>query len=476
MSFYSYLVPDTQTVAEQPHYYQYFTERHLQAMWLEQKYFKDLTTATGEFIEVLSPGIWNAEAGPDFLKAHIRIGFKEYRGSIELHLSDEGWEQHGHHTDIRYDDVILHISLWQPKQIKPLFTKKGVPLLRSYIEPSLTIPIERILRLIDLDLYPYKQFIGSGKCSQTLFRSLPREEIVTLLKSAAEWRLEQKKAYLAMREPTPSLQFACGIAMALGYKHNAEALLELFSWLYRVRPHSWIETLAFALRACGFFEEKYKDKWKDSPLYQQLASISLPVDMPQIKLKLNQIRPLNHPIRRLVYLAYLVSDISIDTLLQRLLHYWSSKWTSCHDRKSFKKLFEDLQDLLPVYVDPYWNKHFLFETNTTDTFLPLMGQDLKKEILVNAFLPMLHSNIAKYGDSQEKDAFTLFYMAISAAQTGKTKYLIHRFFGETSKGSILKQAMSQQGAYQLHHDFCINFEASCEGCPFVDRYKAHCNA
>src|ERR1700733_3251385 len=78
-------------LAETQYPYLHITERHLQVMWLEQKYFRGLATPEGFPIEVISPGIWNSEAGPDFLKAHLRIGPDEVKGDVELHLSDEGW-------------------------------------------------------------------------------------------------------------------------------------------------------------------------------------------------------------------------------------------------------------------------------------------------------------------------------------------------------------------------------------------------
>src|ERR1700761_5455772 len=71
-------------IAENVVPYPFLRERHLQAMWLEQKYFKNLTTTEGEAIIVLSPGIWNSEGGPDFLKAHLKIGHREIRGDVEL--------------------------------------------------------------------------------------------------------------------------------------------------------------------------------------------------------------------------------------------------------------------------------------------------------------------------------------------------------------------------------------------------------
>jgi hypothetical protein len=51
--------------------YHCLTERHIQVMWLEQKYFSQLRTEEGDLIEVISPGIWNGEGGPDFKRRRL---------------------------------------------------------------------------------------------------------------------------------------------------------------------------------------------------------------------------------------------------------------------------------------------------------------------------------------------------------------------------------------------------------------------
>ena len=148
-------------IAETQNAYHVFTERHLQAMWLEQKYFRSLATSQGIPIQVLSPGIWNSESGPDFLKAHLRIGSEEFRGDVELHLSDDSWYHHQHHLDKRYNQVILHVGFWKSGKGNPILTSEGKTVLCTHLKDLLTIPEARIVKLIDLDLYPYKHFVGS---------------------------------------------------------------------------------------------------------------------------------------------------------------------------------------------------------------------------------------------------------------------------------------------------------------------------
>ncbi len=125
------------------------------------------------------------------MKAHLRISGKNYFGDIELHLEDSSWYHHHHSNDSRYDNVVLHISLWQPSNPLRLLTSCQEELIRTYLEPALTVPLKRLVQLIDLDLYPYKKFVGSGRCAQTLFKSLSQEKLDTLFTSAGFWRLAQ---------------------------------------------------------------------------------------------------------------------------------------------------------------------------------------------------------------------------------------------------------------------------------------------
>lgn len=464
-----------QMVAETAYEYQWMTERHLHAIWLEQKYFKNLMTAAGQRIEVLSPGIWNLEAGPDFLKAHLRIGAQEIRGDIEIHLSDENWAEHGHHTDERYDGVILHLSLWKPKKEISIRTKSERAIVQTYLEDAFTIPPSRIVQLIDLDLYPYKKFVGSGKCAHSLFRHLSKRKTVQLFGEAAEWRLRQKKKYLEGRTKYPALQFAAGIAMALGYKRNTDAFLDLFLCLYALGENNEDRLLALSLQACGFFSEFYIKKWGDSPKFNHLYGLAMSHALSithKTTLVLHQIRPLNHPIRRLAVMAKLFSDRSIPFLYQKMLAFWEQRWRKKTFRYRLGEFLQQCREMLPSYEDPYWNSHYIFEKESKNEHIPMIGEGLKNEILVNTFFPLLWDHIQKKkGNFAEARAFFHMYHFIPASNTGKTRYLTHRFFGDSAKGEVFDTAFMEQGAYQLHKDFCLHFEASCEGCPFVERYQ-----
>src|SRR5262249_15201930 len=85
----------------------------LQFIWPHQ-YFNhhELTTATGDKVDVFSPGRLNTNQGPDCLDAQVRVGGIWLAGSIELHIVASDWIRHAHDADGHYRNVILHV-VWE---------------------------------------------------------------------------------------------------------------------------------------------------------------------------------------------------------------------------------------------------------------------------------------------------------------------------------------------------------------------------
>lgn len=459
--------------------YDSLSERHIQALWHEQKYFNNLTTAQGEAVVINSPGIWNGEAGPDFLKAHLQIGEHSLHGDIELHLIDSSWFHHRHHCDSRYNNVILHIALWQPAGGElPITTNEGREVCQAYLEPALLVPAQRLPHLIDLDLYPYRRFIGSGSCAQALFQKLPKKKIEDFFHEAAQWRLLRKYNLLKSHGTDPYTQLAYGISMGLGYKNNAYRFLDLFKEGQEKAKGGWDEESLFGyfLGRSGFFSKAFSLRWQHSTYYSRLQrvwqqSAEDEGESTLIPLHLNSIRPAHHPVRRLAYLAKLCGDSRLHYYWQQTIHLWKTGWHRLVGAAAHKKFRATLHACLPAYKDLYWSHHYTFEENPQTASIALLGKELKQTILINTLLPLLWGEVVAASEKEELNAFFTFYSSLPAQETHKSAYLKHRFFGDTAKGDILDSCDMQQGAYQLHHDFCLHYEASCVGCPFVERFK-----
>ena len=76
------------------------TERLLQFIWQFQYFNKNnLHTIDGECLEIILPGQYNHNQGPDFFNGRIRIGDTILVGNIELHLIEADWHRHEHQHD-----------------------------------------------------------------------------------------------------------------------------------------------------------------------------------------------------------------------------------------------------------------------------------------------------------------------------------------------------------------------------------------
>ena len=84
------------------------TERLLQFIWQFQYFnLNDVRLVSGESLQVIYPGNFNTNQGPDFLEARIKIDDTTWVGNVELHLNEDDWLKHAHHCDPNFQNVIL---------------------------------------------------------------------------------------------------------------------------------------------------------------------------------------------------------------------------------------------------------------------------------------------------------------------------------------------------------------------------------
>jgi len=101
-----------------------------QHQWLAQE---SLVTEDGQAVEVIHPGRFNDEEGPDFRDAIIVIGRELSRGDIEVHLKADDWQEHGHHRDANYNRVILHVVRQHSARVTTKEPEKNAFTLRQLV-------------------------------------------------------------------------------------------------------------------------------------------------------------------------------------------------------------------------------------------------------------------------------------------------------------------------------------------------------
>jgi hypothetical protein len=220
-----------------------YRERDLHEIWEQQRFRRDgLLTEDARPLAIEFPGYRWGEGGPDFRGARLVLGGERRCGDVELHLTPSGWEQHGHRRDGAYASVILHVVLRRD----------------PFSEPSRELPL--------LVLEPYLH--------GTLLPG-PAGDADDLDALGEEWFAERRARMLRAIERAPANDVLYReILVALGYKHNKAGMAELA----RRCPLSALEGDAPAL---------------ERRLRAEAAAL------PRALWRLRNVRPANHPWRRL---------------------------------------------------------------------------------------------------------------------------------------------------------------------------------
>lgn len=186
-------------------------EQSIQKIWADQSHFLfPFYLNSGEPLEIINPGEWNHLEGPDFKNAQIKIGGKTVFGDIEIHIYPEDWLKHGHESDRNYRNVVLHISVFSGN------SSSDIPHLT--LLPYMSSSLEEIVNEVAL----------SKISSDLLHTDVERISLDTLL-SYSKYRWRQKVNYCKKRFS----EFGFKESMhqlfleSLGSKRNREAMAEV---------------------------------------------------------------------------------------------------------------------------------------------------------------------------------------------------------------------------------------------------------
>ena len=73
------------------------SEEFLHYIWKFRNFSSlGLNSHEGESISVISPGVHNHDAGPDFSNARVQIGEQLWAGNVEIHVLASDWNKHKH--------------------------------------------------------------------------------------------------------------------------------------------------------------------------------------------------------------------------------------------------------------------------------------------------------------------------------------------------------------------------------------------
>jgi hypothetical protein len=438
-------------------------ESLVQAIWYQQRILRDcLVTINGVPVRVLHPGFKNYEAGPDFRNAVIKIGDGPAQtGDVEVDAQAGFWKAHGHDRNPAFKQVILRV-VWD--ECEP-GRDDGPPV--TAISGKLDAPFEELNLWLGRDSLAGMPEGLRGKCCEPL-RGLTQEKLKLVLRHAARARFRAKANQLQARARQAGWEQSLweGIFRALGYKQNTwpmqviaemrpalmEGVSDAVSCQARFLGVGGLlpAELPRARGAADVYLRRVWDQW-----WRERGDFEDRI-LPRDTWRFNNLRPANHPQRRLALGAHWIAS---GDFTQRL-----EKWFV--EPVGEGMLVESLLKVLQVQEDKFWSWHWTFGSARLPRPQPLPGKARVTDLAINVILPWLWIRAVEGRNEELRRTAEQRYLAWPAAEDNSIlKMARQRLLGGT-RPVALRSAAAQQGMLQIVRDYCEHSNALCENCQF----------
>lgn len=410
-----------------------------QYLWKHSMLGRDLMLKDGKVVSIKHPGIWNENAGPDFLGAKVKIDELEMVGNVEIHVHSSDWNKHNHDKDKAYDSVMLHIVAFDDGKV---MRSDGsvVP------QVCVTFPVEFYSLYAAL-----AERISSVRCEPHLSH-LSSIAIEDWLATLAVERMQEKSARILEihRQGNGDWKRTCFVsfARALGFGLNSEPFEQMARSipLNYIARHSdnlfQIEALLFGQAGMldmsnNIFDEYYQALCRE--YYFLARKYGLRPIRPELW-KYSRTRPGNFPHRRIAMLA----------------QYLYGSFTLMSDLLSARGDEEKSRELFVMSLSGYWKTHSRFgaEEGTSPVSLSKGSVDL---LLINLVAPLLYSYCCHIGELEGSEQAFSLWMDLPAEKNTYIRQWI-------SSGIPCRDAMHSQALLQLRKKYCDR--GRCLDCRF----------
>ncbi len=407
-------------------------EDFLYYVWQQQAFDRtNLRTLEGELLTVLGTGTRNADAGPDFAAARIRVGEVEWAGAVEMHLRASDWARHQHQHDPKYDQVILHV-VWEADAEVRRRDGSLVPTLalRGRVAGGLLMQYNRLLDAPTVI-----------PCAAHL-AAVPQVLRTVMLERALLERAEQKAdrvaALLQQHETDWEATAWLALLSGFGFRTNQEPMERLgraLPWAVVRRYRTQVPELeALLLGQAGLVpdpeiaEDEYVTKLRATWLHLRRKH-ELTGGLRAADWKYGRMRPANFPPLRLAQLAAVLARH--DHLLAGLRGAAGSP--------------RELTAFFTAPASAYWQHHYQFGSAAEKPLT--LGADSARRLLTNVAVPVLVA-YARYhdrpGDVEEA-------LALLDRLPAERNHLVSPY---ETLGFRNRTAADAQGLLGLYHGYC----------------------
>ena len=408
-------------------------------LWAHRMMGKSLCLTDGRPVGIVSPGIHNNDAGPDFTGAKLRIDDALWAGNVEVHVKASDWYRHHHDADPAYDSVILH-----------LVADDDTTVART---DGTLIP-QAACRLSDDFLHTFSLLASDirGRRCESVIERVPQVSREDWLESLGIERLQMKADRISgyWEAGAGDWEQAAFIALArgLGFGLNSVPFEILASGLplkyiyhhadYREQVEALVMGRAGILDPYLHPEDEYYQL-----LCSEFAFLSRKYDlqpMQRQQWKYSKTRPGNFPHRRMAYLAQMLC--SVRGLASHIL--------------DAKGDIDRLRDIFDVRLCEYWRNHESFgrESRGVTGALTPANIDL---LLINVAAPFYYAYGDGTGDPRMRDVAQDILEHLKAERNS----IIASW---DRIGLKPHSAMRSQALMHLHNEYCLR--SRCLDCRF----------
>ena len=409
-------------------------EDFLHFLWRTKKIPPRLQTTDGREIEIVEFGNYNADAGPDFFNAKVRIGGTLWAGNVEMHVFTSDWSRHRHQHDNAYDNVILHVVYEADQKTGsgadiPVLELKGkIP--RHYLDHYLTlmqatapVPCHRLISGVP------KSKIGFWKYSLTAERLQAKSVLVQQILDSTGFNWEETlyimlARYFGARVNTePFERLARKIPLNLVLKNKDKPLV--------------LEALCFG--QAGMLNASYQDEHY-TLLRQEYEYLRKKYDlspMDPVAWKFARMRPVNFPTIRIAQFSDLMHRM--DFLFRSI--------SEAHGPK-------DVRKLLACRAGAYWDDRYRFDTPSKE-YEKSPGASFTDLLIINAVAPVLFH----YGTVYNEEKFHNKAIGLLEDTKAEENSIIRHW---KELGLEVNSAFDSQSLIQLRQNYCSSH--ACMNC------------
>lgn len=408
-----------------------FTEDFLHYVWKFRLFDRiDLKTDDGEELEILSAGMHNTDAGPDFHNARVRIGETVWAGNIEVHLSASDWQKHGHTTDNAYGNVILHVVYHNDE---PLILPNGrkVPTLQL----KNRVPDELYNRYHQM-IFGNQSIIPCESSIGGIDNLIMHNWLTRVLVERLEKRSEAVINTLDLNRGDWEETFYQFLAANFGFKINAlpfELMAKSLPQLTLAKHKNnsmQIEALIFG--QAGFLDTELKDEYP-LRLKKEYDFLRKKYNLKPIEnhlWKFMRLRPQNFPTIRLAQFAALI--VQSNHLFSKILEI--------KDIDALRNLFSAIK------VNDYWDDHYRFDVLSKP--LPkTFGASSVDIILINTLALFLFS----YGKQHQQQYYISRSLKLLENLPAERNNITEDF---VTLGLKINNAFESQALLELKNNYC----------------------